>query len=171
MKNLLRQFLSFVLPITVLILVPALIERNELRPGGWLYAGLALIAAGLAIMATTIGMLIETGQGTLAPWDPPRNLVLHGPYTRVRNPMILGVLITLAGEALAWRSWRISAWMVFFFFGNTIYFRFIEEPSLERRFGAAYVEYKRNVPRWLPRLKAWHPETTRDGRPHGLRPD
>ncbi len=154
MKKLPRQLLSFVLPITVLILVPALIERNTPRAGGWLYAGLVLIAAGLAIMATTIGVFIEMGQGTLAPWDPPRNLVVQGLYTRVRNPMILGVLITLAGQALAWRSWKITAWMVVFFLGNAIYFKFIEEPRLERRFGTAYVEYKRNVPRWLPRLKA-----------------
>lgn len=124
------------------------------------------MAAGLLVIAANIWTFAAIGQGTLAPWDPPRELVVRGLYAHVCNPMILGVLITLAGEAVALRSWRLAAWAGLFFAGNTAHFIFIEEPGLEKRFGAAYVEYKRTVPRWLPRLKTWKPremEGWRDG--------
>jgi protein-S-isoprenylcysteine O-methyltransferase Ste14 len=45
--------------------------------------------------------------------------------------------------------------MTVFFIGNAIYFPLIEEKGLEKRFGDEYRDYKANVPRWIPRLRAW----------------
>ncbi len=75
----------------------------------------------------------------------------------VRNPMILGVLIVLIGEAILFTSLSIGIWALAFLVINTGYFIFSEEPGLERKFGKEYVEYKANVPRWIPKTKAWRP--------------
>jgi protein-S-isoprenylcysteine O-methyltransferase Ste14 len=73
--------------------------------------------------------------------------------------MITSVLLTLLAEAIVFQSWAIAAWMVVFFIMNSFYFPLFEERDLEKRFGAAYLEYKSHVPRWVPRLRAWTPET------------
>jgi protein-S-isoprenylcysteine O-methyltransferase Ste14 len=49
--------------------------------------------------------------------------------------MITGALLILLAETLLFQSWPLSVWMVVFFIGNTIYFLFIEEKGLEKRFG------------------------------------
>jgi protein-S-isoprenylcysteine O-methyltransferase Ste14 len=69
--------------------------------------------------------------------------------------MITGVVTMLAGEALYHGSRVIAIWAVTFVVINQIYFMLLEEPGLERRFGAAYLEYKSAVPRWIPRTTPW----------------
>jgi len=69
--------------------------------------------------------------------------------------MITGALLLLLAEALFLRSWLIAAWMILFFAGNAIYFPFVEEKGLEKRFGEEYRKYKSRVPRWIPRLTPW----------------
>ena len=96
-------------------------------------------------------LFARVGQGTLAPWDATRRLVAVGPYRYVRNPMITSVVMMLAGEALFFGSTVLAGWFVLFFLCNHVYFILLEEPSLELRFGASYAEYKKQVPRWLPR--------------------
>ncbi len=156
MKTLLKQLFSCILPITVLILVPLYIENNfDLSLNVLTIIGLLLGLAGLSILLMTIRMFIRIGQGTLAPWSPPKKLVTSGMYAHVRNPMITGVLTVLLGESLLFHSKNIFIWFVSFFFINYIYFILFEEPSLERRFGEEYLEYKSNVPRWIPRSKPW----------------
>jgi protein-S-isoprenylcysteine O-methyltransferase Ste14 len=66
-----------------------------------------LCAAGLAMLVWTVSLFVRVGRGTLAPWDPTRRLVVAGPYTRVRNPMITGVFGVIAGEAIALGGWRL----------------------------------------------------------------
>jgi len=87
--------------------------------------------------------------------ESPRKFVVLGPYRYVRNPMIIGVLFILVGEALLLHSALIAAWMVVFFLLNAIYFPAIEEKDLEHRFGNPYREYMKNVRRWIPRLSPW----------------
>jgi protein-S-isoprenylcysteine O-methyltransferase Ste14 len=120
--------------------------------------GLFLIFMGLFIMSLTISSFIKIGKGTLAPWSPTKKLVIVGLYGHVRNPMILGVLIVLIGESILFLSVNIFAWVVIFFLINNIYFRLHEEPNLEERFGDEYREYKKNVPRWIPRQKPYRPK-------------
>jgi protein-S-isoprenylcysteine O-methyltransferase Ste14 len=113
--------------------------------------GVVLIGLGLAFMVNTIALFARLGRGTLAPWDPTRQLVVRGVYRYVRNPMISGVFCVLLGEAVALKSVYLFAWFVLFVTLNLIYIPLVEEPRLERRFGADYVQYKREVPRWIPR--------------------
>jgi protein-S-isoprenylcysteine O-methyltransferase Ste14 len=95
------------------------------------------------------------GEGTLAPWDPPRNLVVRGPYRYVRNPMISGAVLFLFGEAALLLSLPHAVWAAAFLGLNSLYIPWMEEPQLERRFGESYREYCRNVPRVIPRLRPW----------------
>jgi protein-S-isoprenylcysteine O-methyltransferase Ste14 len=104
-------------------------------------------------MAWTVRLFVSKGGGgTPAPWQPIKNFIVQGPYRYVRNPMLIGVNLFLTAEAILLQSYPILAWMVVFVVVNTIYFRFSEEPQLKKRFGRAYADYKREVPRWLPRL-------------------
>lgn len=119
---------------------------------GWLpvAAGCALIGLGLLLMHLTISLFARVGEGTLAPWDPTRRLVVLGPYRHVRNPMISSVLCILLGEAVLLGSIPLLAWFLVFFAVNALWMPLVEEPGLERRFGDDYVQYKRAVPRWIP---------------------
>jgi protein-S-isoprenylcysteine O-methyltransferase Ste14 len=67
--------------------------------------------------------------------------------------MISAVAALLLGEALYFGSAILAGWSILFIVVNHVYFLLSEEPGLERRFGAAYLDYKRSVPRWLPRAK------------------
>jgi protein-S-isoprenylcysteine O-methyltransferase Ste14 len=159
MKNIIKQIVSFILPITVLIIVPLWIENDwtiHLRVS--LIFGILIIILGLFVMMLTISSFIRIGKGTLAPWSPTKRLVISGLYCYVRNPMILGVLTVLLGEALSLGSVNILIWAGVFFIINNIYFIIYEEPNLEDRFGDDYREYKKHVSRWLPRLRAYHQE-------------
>ena len=158
MKNLLKQLLSFILPITVLVIVPLWVEKNWTVTAGFhLFAGSITILLGLTIMAFTISSFIRIGKGTLAPWSPPKKLVIKGLYRYVRNPMILGVLTVLLGETLALWSDNILVWAGEFFIINIIYFIIYEEPGLKKRFGDEYLEYKKHVSMWIPRRTPYYP--------------
>lgn len=159
MKNLLKQISSLVLPVTALVVVPILIEnRLNLLVDIIFAVGLVFVFVGGTILSATIIMLIRIGRGTLAPWSPTRRLVISGMYSYVRNPMISGVMIALLGESLIFHSANIFVWLVVFFSVNHVYFIASEEPGLARTFGGEYLKYKRNVPRWIPRLTPWNPE-------------
>ena len=167
MMTLARHTLAIaVLPFTMAVLVPMWLARRTgsvLAPADSV-AGLAMQAAGLAALTVGVTLFVASlrrfaaeGHGTLAPWDPPRDLVVRGPYRYVRNPMISGVLLILLGEALVLRSPPHFLWAFTFFAINAVYIPVLEEPGLTRRFGESYREYCRHVPRLLPRLKPWGP--------------
>ncbi len=119
--------------------------------------GVAVIGCGLMLVFITIHQFATVGRGTLAPWDPPKHLVVEGVYRHVRNPMISGVVLILLGEALVFLSLGLLEWALGFISLNAIYIPLLEEPMLEGRFGDDYRQYKRYVPRWVPRRTAWTP--------------
>jgi protein-S-isoprenylcysteine O-methyltransferase Ste14 len=163
----LRHLLSIlILPTTVTLVVPYFILSSELRVARfasslWPLDLLAIalggvgMAAGLTLVVATVRHFAVRGKGTLAPWDPPKNLVVAGIYRYVRNPMISGVLAILFGEAVLFRSVGLLEWAIGFFLINSIYIPLFEERQLESRFGDGYLAYKRNVPRWIPRRHPW----------------
>ena len=118
-------------------------------------AGAALVTVGLGLIHRTVSLFAAVGRGTLAPWDPTRRLVVRGPYRHVRNPMITGVLSVLLGEGLVLGSVSILVAGAIFFAVNATYIPLVEERGLIERFGDSYLAYKRNVPRWIPRLRPW----------------
>jgi protein-S-isoprenylcysteine O-methyltransferase Ste14 len=153
MNKVIQQVTSFILPVTVLIIVPLCIERDiSVKHTSTLVTGLFIMILGLALMTVTIMSFIKTGRGTLAPWSPTKKLITTGLYGYVRNPMILGVFTVLIGESVAILSHRIFIWALIFFLVNNVWFLIYEEPGLGRKFGDEYKEYKKNVPRWIPRL-------------------
>jgi protein-S-isoprenylcysteine O-methyltransferase Ste14 len=144
------------LPFTVSFVIPYLIYNSKdpliphnimLKIIGWLIA-----VSGSAIFVYTVFLFKTIGQGTLAPWEPTQKLIVEGPYRYCRNPMISGVFFMIVGEGLMLYSVNILVWGALFFFINTIYFIYVEERSLLHRFGSDYLQYKKNVPRWFPRL-------------------
>jgi protein-S-isoprenylcysteine O-methyltransferase Ste14 len=167
----LRHLLAITaLPLTVTVLVPVWIAlRYGIEPklgasGVALLlqaAGLAVLVVGLLLFISSLGRFATEGKGTLAPWDPPRRLVVHGPYRFVRNPMISGVIFILAAEAMLLISLPHALWALTALVINLVYIPIVEEPGLRARFGPTYDEYCRHVPRIVPRLRPWTP----DGQP------
>ena len=118
--------------------------------------GVICICLGLTLMVATIWLFVTVGKGTLAPWAPPQRLVVLGVYRHVRNPMISGVLFVLMGESVLTASLPLFWWFLLFAFVNATYIPLLEEPRLVNRFGEDYLDYKRNVPRWVPRWTPWN---------------
>jgi protein-S-isoprenylcysteine O-methyltransferase Ste14 len=117
----------------------------------------AVFGFGLAIATWCAVEFALRGLGTPAPFDPPKRLVVTGLYRFVRNPMYVGLGIALIGEA--WLTGRIEIIyeMLVLLVAVTVFVLFQEEPALRRTFGDDYVDYCRNVGRWIPRLTPWYP--------------
>ena len=158
-------------PVTVTIVVPVLLTVAWGTAGAGIVAGVAapwrvlgvavgavLALTGVAMLGWTISLFHRVGHGTLSPLDPPRALVVVGPYRHVRNPMFTGVLAIVLGEALATGTPILLAWWALFFTFLAMVIPLVEEPRLARRFGDDYTHYRANVPRWLPRFHPWQPE-------------
>jgi protein-S-isoprenylcysteine O-methyltransferase Ste14 len=112
--------------------------------------GGTILVLGAALVLETTARFALQGRGTPAPWAPPERFVVHGTYRLTRNPMYVGVIALIAGQALLLGreilfAWAVAAWLLFHLFVVLH-----EEPGLRRRFGAAYEDYCRRVPRWLP---------------------
>jgi protein-S-isoprenylcysteine O-methyltransferase Ste14 len=142
--------------------VPYALIRWERRPPllgfeGGRIAGIALAAAGLAVVLESFARFALKGRGTPAPIAPTASLVVSGLYRFVRNPMYLGVLAIVAGQALWFGSVTLLQyagilWLLFHAFVVGY-----EERALRRQFGSTYESYRRGVRRWCPRLTPWNP--------------
>ncbi|HEU5109319.1 MAG TPA: isoprenylcysteine carboxylmethyltransferase family protein [Micromonosporaceae bacterium] len=119
--------------------------------------GVLLAAAGAAVLIDAFVRFVREGAGTPAPVAPPDSLVVGGLYRYVRNPMYLGVLAAIAGQALALGRPVLLAYAAVVALAVVAFARGYEEPALRRRFGASYEQYRRHVPGWWPRATAWRP--------------
>lgn len=136
-------------------LLPRLILASGLQVlavqlGPLRFAGMPLILAGACLVLAGFWCFAGRGRGTPAPVDPPRELVTSGPYRYTRNPMYLGVVSVLLGQALVFESPALLLYTLFCLlaFHTRVVCR--EEAELADRFGEAYVRYRATVPRWLP---------------------
>jgi protein-S-isoprenylcysteine O-methyltransferase Ste14 len=109
-----------------------------------------VVTAGALLALWCVVTFVAIGKGTPAPFDPPRRLVVRGPYRFVRNPMYFGGALALAGAALFYQSLLLLAYASIFLFAACLFVLFYEEPTLRRIFGTDYVSYCRHVGRWLP---------------------
>jgi protein-S-isoprenylcysteine O-methyltransferase Ste14 len=121
----------------------------EMEPQHW--AGLVLAGLGTAAYLHCVWLFMRRGRGTPFLLDPPSHLVQRGLYRWVRNPMYLGVLLVVAAEAVFLRSWHVAIYWVCLACLFQVLVHLYEERDLSFRFGAMYEDYKREVPRWLPR--------------------
>ena len=151
-------FIVFGGPAIAVVYVPFRITRFRIPAGEpvWqMLVAAALIATGLVPAFESMKRFIVVGRGTLVPAVPTEHLVVSGMYRYVRNPMYVGILIALAGEALLFRSRDIVVFTVILWLGFHLFVSLYEEPTLTRRYGDEYAQFKRQVPRWLPRLTPW----------------
>jgi protein-S-isoprenylcysteine O-methyltransferase Ste14 len=139
----------------VLIYLPArvLAWAGVPRPAimGWpQIGGLIVGSVGACIALCCVLVFAVIGKGTPAPFDPPRRLVIRGPYRFVRNPMYLGAAVALAGAALFYTSAALLAFVALFLVVTHLFVILYEEPTLHGSFGLEYAEYCHSVHRWLP---------------------
>jgi protein-S-isoprenylcysteine O-methyltransferase Ste14 len=113
-------------------------------------AGMIMVTIGTAIALWCVFTFVFLGKGTPAPFDPPRKLVIRGPYRFVRNPMYIGAGMTLAGAALFYESLSIFIYTCVFFLITHLFVVLYEEPTLRRTFGDEYEAYCRRTTRWWP---------------------
>jgi len=147
-------------PGTVAGLVPWWITRWRMQPpllgfSGFRVIGAVMIAAGVAVVLDSFARFALQGLGTPAPILPTRHLVVSGLYRYVRNPMYVGVLAIILGQGLLFGDGRLFAYGVLLWLAVHIFVVGYEEPTLRRSFGAEYEAFRRNVPRWIPRLSPW----------------
>ena len=154
----LRTLLWAVVPAAVVFLVPQEVRRlaGEMAPApqGWSrWAGGWLVLNGLGLVAWCAQLLNVEGRGTPMPLDPTKELVATGPYRHVRNPMLLGLFLTLLGETVWFRSWAM--WIYTLLIATVAHLWVVkrEERDLAKRFGSRYDTYRRRVPRWIPSMK------------------
>ena len=145
----------------VLIFLPArvLSWTGVIRPptiGIPQLAGMVIGATGATLAMWCVLTFALVGKGTPAPFDPPRRLVMRGPYKFVRNPMYIGGGLALVGAALFYHSSRLLAYAGLFFLASHLFVVRYEEPTLRRAFGADYDVYCRQARRWWPR---WSPRS------------
>ena len=111
--------------------------------------GLLLACAGGLVAAACIATFVTIGRGTPAPFDPPRQFVVRGPYRYVRNPMYIGGASVLLGVGLFISSPSVVLLAPGFLLLMHLIVVLHEEPALEERFGSEYLQYKETVHRWL----------------------
>jgi protein-S-isoprenylcysteine O-methyltransferase Ste14 len=116
------------------------------------WPALVLIAVGAALYLWCLWMFAVVGRGTPGPWDAPAHVVVTGPYRWVRNPIYLAALLVVVGEACLFLSVPLLAYAGAMAVLFHIFVIGYEEPTLARRFGEAYLDYRRKVPRWRPRI-------------------
>lgn len=114
--------------------------------------GIALLAFGGTLALACITTFVARGEGTPAPFDPPRKFVAAGPYKIVRNPMYIGGCVVLFGYGLYEHSPAILLFALPWLLLAHLFVILYEEPHLRATFGAPYDAYCRSVHRWLPRL-------------------
>jgi protein-S-isoprenylcysteine O-methyltransferase Ste14 len=97
----------------------------------------------------------ERGNGTPIPFDPPKRLVVTGPYAFVANPMQICAVASLAFLGAGHRSLLVAAAAVVAVIYCLGVVRWHHTIDLEPRFGAEWRAYRRSVRDWLPRWKPW----------------
>ena len=145
---------TIVVPGTVAGLVPFWIvggfAQHESGPLTWI--GGLITLAGAAIYFRCAWEFAVRGLGTPAPIAPTKFLVTTALHRYVRNPMYIGVALVIVGEAALFRSPHLVEYAAGMLLTAHVFVVLYEEPTLRRTFGESYEEYRRAVPRWIPRI-------------------
>ena len=121
-------------------------------PGIFRYLAFPLWLIGTLIIIWCSVDIIRKGRGTPAHVDPPKILLVNDLYRHVRNPIYLGALLVQLGYIVWFGSGLMIIYFLLFVLAFHLLIVFIEEPVLRNAFGAAYDEYVKSVPRWIPRI-------------------
>ncbi len=153
MSLLLRNLLfSLLAPGLAAVLLPRwLLTRGGATPTPRAWPAAAVIALGAVLFLACAWVFATVGRGTPGPWDAPRRFVAVGPYRWVRNPIYLAALLVVLGEAWLFLSLPLLVYAGAMAIVCHLFVIGYEEPTLGRTFGETYAEYRRRVPRWVPR--------------------
>jgi len=156
----LRSAISAVLtlPVVVAFVLPLAIAAVDPYALGFTAWGLPCTGLGIVVVAGTVREFFTQGRGTLAPWDPPRHLVTTGLFARCRNPMYVGVLLTVFGDAWTFRAPIVAAYGAILAVAFHVRVLVYEEPWAARTFPDEWPDYRARVPRWLPRVRHREPD-------------
>lgn len=145
---------TVVVPGTVAVYIPMRLVGGYPKPaGGFLtWLGAAVIVVGAAIYFRCAWEFAVRGLGTPAPIVPTKFLVTTALHRYVRNPMYIGVALAILGQAIVFRSLHVAEYAALMLLVAHVFVVTYEEPTLHRQFGESYDDYRRAVPRWLPRL-------------------
>ena len=151
----------FLAPGIVAGLIPWLISgwrRYDWGDAAWVVVPIAWLAIGLGVTFLLYAFaLFAVHRGTPAPVAPTETLVVTGVYRFVRNPMYLAVLTIILGQALLFGSWGLVLYAGIALATVFAFVKGYEEPTLTSTYGEQYLDYRRNVPGWRPRLTPWRP--------------
>ncbi len=151
-----RALIAFIaLPGIVAIIAPPLLAYFDPWKGYHWTPGISVMCIGTLVLLWCVRDFYVSGKGTLAPWDPPRKLVVVGLYRLVRNPMYVGVLLLVLGWSLYFYSPVLILYTAILAIGFHIRVVRNEEPRLKEQFGRQWGLYQQEVFRWLPRIKPW----------------
>lgn len=118
-----------------------------------IFISTSLLVIGASICLWSV-YSFSKASGSPVPFNPPKELVTTGLYSRARNPMLLGWFIMLFGVGILFNS--ISLIFIFtplFILLNILYVKTIEEKEMEKKFGKEYLKYKESVPMFIPRVR------------------
>ena len=143
---------TVLVPGTIAVAIPYSLLTEEQVPhtGPLGLLGLLALTLGVTFYLWCAWDFASAGRGTPAPIDPPRMLVARGLYRVVRNPMYVGVLLILIGESIIFSSLAILQYTLVVWLMFHLFVVFYEEPTLRKKFGATYDEYRKSVSRWVP---------------------
>jgi protein-S-isoprenylcysteine O-methyltransferase Ste14 len=163
-----RRILSLLGTATFLVLAPGtFVVYVPWRLSHWqshppFFGETFLQILGVIVLALALPLVFETflrfaiqGLGTPAPPFPTQHLVVKGSYRFVRNPMYIGVISVVIGQALLFANLKIAEYIAVIIPVVYLFVITYEEPTLQRTFGAEYQAYRSRVPRWIPRLKPY----------------
>ena len=147
---------TIVVPGTVAGYIPSLLLGSFRKPQPWLasWLGAVIIGIGALIYFRCAWEFAVRGLGTPAPIAPTKYLVTTALHRYVRNPMYLGVALVIVGEAVLFRSLHVLEYAAVMLLVAHVFVVFYEEPTLHRQFGKSYDEYRRRVPRWIPKFRS-----------------
>jgi protein-S-isoprenylcysteine O-methyltransferase Ste14 len=124
----------------------------RIETGLFAYLALPLWLGGAVILLWSFWNFVHEGDGTPAPADPPKELVVVGFYRYVRNPMYFGIFMMLGGYFLWFGYWSLLIYVVIVSVIIHLFVVLYEEPTLRKKFGASYDVYLECVSRWIPKL-------------------
>jgi len=133
--------MGFLLPLVVIEPV----WQREIAVSG----GLVIVGIGTALLFQCVREFYVAGQGTLAPWSPPKHLVVTGPFRWSRNPIYVAMLVITIGWTITYWSRALAVYTLVLFVAFHIRTIFGEEPRLAREFGDEWQRYVIRVPRWI----------------------
>ncbi len=146
---------TFLVPGSATVFIPlGILPKNSLQQLSDLdllhAAAFFPMLMGLLIFLRCAFDFVFAGRGTPAPIDPPKELVVRGLYRYVRNPMYVGIILILIGEAWLFGSWVMAVYAASFLTIFNLFVLFYEEPVLEKKFGESYRRYCATTSRWIP---------------------